>query len=76
MTVFLFAQAKGGIMNRTSYIKEKEVARITGRALPTLRNDRHHRRGIPYCKIGRSVRYCIDDVIAYMEAHKIKTEGI
>lgn len=63
-------------MQNTSYVTEKEVARITRRALPTLRNDRHLRRGIPYCKIGRSVRYRLDDVIAYMEARKIKTEEI
>jgi hypothetical protein len=63
-------------MQNATYITEKEVSRITGRALPTLRNDRHHRRGIPYIKMGRSVRYCLDDVIDYMEARKIKTKEI
>ncbi len=60
----------------TRYINEKEVARITGRALSTLRNDRHHRRGIPYVKARRSVRYCLDDVIGYMESRKIQTEVV
>jgi predicted DNA-binding transcriptional regulator AlpA len=60
----------------TRYIGEKEVARITGRALPTLRNDRHRRRGIPYVKMGRSVRYNLEDVIEYMESRKILTEAV
>lgn len=57
------------------YITEVEVSKITSRALQTLRNDRHCSRGFPYIKVGRSVRYSIDDVIAYMESRKIKTEG-
>ena len=56
------------------YVNEKKVSKITGRALPTLRNDRHNRRGIPYCKIGRSVRYALSDVISYMESRKIVPE--
>ncbi len=63
-------------MNSTSYVTEKEVARITRRALPTLRNDRHMKRGIPYVKVGRSVRYKLEDVINFMEDHKIKTAEI
>ena len=55
------------------YLKETEVAEITGRALSTLRNDRSCRRGIPYIKIGRSVRYNNQDVIGFMEAHKVQT---
>ena len=63
-------------MKEIQYIDEKEVSRITRFALPTLRNDRHRGRGIPYCKIGRSVRYRLDDVYDFMESHKIQTEGI
>ena len=57
------------------YITEKAVSIITQRALSTLRNDRFHRRGISYYKIGRSVRYSIKDVIKFMEAGKIMTEN-
>ncbi|MFO7666044.1 MAG: DNA-binding protein [Desulfobacterales bacterium] len=57
------------------YITEKEVSIMTRRALSTLRNDRFHRRGISYYKIGRSVRYSINDVIRFMEAGKIMTEN-
>ena len=58
------------------YITEKEVAHITGRALQSLRNDRFLRRGIPYIKMGRSVRYSYGDVIAFMESRKIETEDL
>jgi predicted DNA-binding transcriptional regulator AlpA len=61
-------------MQNIRYIDEREVSRMTGRALPTLRNDRHKGRGIPYAKIGRSVRYSVDDVISFMEKRKIATE--
>jgi len=64
------------IMNigQIKYLKETEVSEITGRALQTLRNDRHVGRGFPYIKIGASVRYKLDDVIDYMESHRIETE--
>lgn len=54
------------------YITEAEASRITGRALSTLRNERSAGRGIPYCKVGRSIRYLLDDVYAFMERHKIQ----
>ncbi len=56
------------------YIDEKEVSRITGRALSTLRNDRFMKKGIPYIKCYRSVMYLFTDVIDFMEARKINTE--
>ncbi len=57
--------------NVPRYLGEKEVSRITGRALQTLRNDRFNSRGIPYTKFSRSVRYSLDDVIQFMESRKI-----
>jgi len=56
------------------YINENQVSEITGRALSTLRNERSKGFGIPYIKLGRSVRYDLQDVIEFMEAHKIRTE--
>ena len=53
------------------YLREQEVAEITGRAVPTLRNERHRGEGIPYIKIGRSVRYSEDDVVKFMESRKV-----
>jgi hypothetical protein len=58
---------------RPIWIDEKKVSKITGRAIQTLRNDRFHRRGIPYYKIGRSVRYRLKDIYEFMEAGRIVT---
>jgi hypothetical protein len=56
------------------YLNEVQVSDMTGRALSTLRNERARNEGIPYIKIGRSVRYDIIDVIGFMDAHKIMTQ--
>lgn len=53
------------------YLNEKQVSSITGIALQSLRNARFKGCGIPYCKLKRSVRYSLDDVIEYMEGHKV-----
>jgi predicted DNA-binding transcriptional regulator AlpA len=55
------------------YLNEVQVSDMTGRALSTLRNERARNEGIPYIKIGRSVRYDLIDVIGFMDAHKIMT---
>lgn len=58
------------------YLNEQQVGQIVGRALSTLRNERAAGRGIPYIKVGRSVRYSLADVIRYMEERKVKTNEI
>jgi len=55
------------------YLTEVEVAEITNMSLSTLRNHRFLGRGIPYIKIGRSVRYNENDVYGFMESRKIQT---
>jgi len=60
-------------MNRIRYISEKEVAQMLDCSLQTLRNDRSRGVGLPYVKLGRSVRYSLNDVIEYVEKHKILT---
>jgi hypothetical protein len=63
-------------MTKKIYLTDKEVSEITGRALQTLRNDRHRRQGICYSKIGRLVRYSQKDVEDFMESRKIKVDPI
>ena len=55
------------------YLTEKEVSQMIRRALSTLRNDRSCGRGIPYIKLGRSVRYDMAEVIRVMDEHKVQT---
>lgn len=59
------------------FLNEAEVAAITGRAVSTLRNDRHLRRGIPYLKVSaRSVRYRTPDVMNFMTARPINFDEV
>ena len=58
------------------YLNEIEVSEMTSIPVQTLRNKRFAGEGIPYIKIGRSVRYSLQDVIDYMESHRIRTEVV
>jgi excisionase family DNA binding protein len=49
----------------------EEVAALTGLSIETLAQWRSQRRGIPYLKIGRSVRYALADVQAYLEGCRV-----
>ena len=62
-------------MERHQYLTEKQVAAITNFAIQTLRNHRQDSRGIPYLKVGRSVRYRPADVTGYMERTRIEPEA-
>ncbi len=55
------------------YLNERQVSKIVGRAIQTLRNDRHRGQGIPYVKMGqRSVRYKLSDVLVFMESRRVE----
>ncbi len=65
------------LANRLSELEtvtEDDVANVTKKGVQTLRNDRHLGRGIPYVKLGRSVRYLLKDVEQYLRSHKIETQ--
>jgi predicted DNA-binding transcriptional regulator AlpA len=59
----------------TSFINENQVATLTGLSVNTLRGWRFNGKGFPYVKVGRSVRYQYQDVIAYMEDRRILPRG-
>ncbi len=59
-------------MNRDSRLMSpEEVAEFTGLSTETLAQWRSQKRGIPYLKIGRSVRYDLADVQAYLEGCRV-----
>ena len=62
-------------MTEKFYLNEKKVAEITGRALSTTQKRSFPRQGIPYVKCGRSVRYCFQDVIDWMDSRTINPNG-
>ena len=53
------------------WLNEKEVSQITMLSLSTLRAHRFYSKGIPYSKVGRSVRYSWDDVEEFMASRRI-----
>ena len=63
-------------LQKHRYLTEKEVAAITGRAVSTLRNDRHKGQGFAYTKFGRSIRYRLADILEAMESRRVETEAI
>lgn len=62
-------------MQQNTWLSEKEVAQLTGISVSTLQKNRFYRRGIPYSKVGRLVRYALKDVEAYLWAHQVPVEG-
>ncbi len=72
-----FEIAPGNQLLQKPFLNEFEVAALTGRAVSTLRNDRHLRRGIPYLKVSkRSIRYRLPDVLNFMEARPIRFDEV
>jgi len=57
------------------YLTESQVYDMTGIPVATLQNQRHYRKGLPYIKFGKSVRYDKADIVAYMESRKITPDG-
>ena len=57
-------------------IDERELSRITGLSLSTLRNHRHLGLGVPYLKLGKAVRYSLEDLMEYLELHRIRPRQI
>lgn len=49
----------------------EDVANLTGLSVETLAQWRSQKRGIPYLKIGRAVRYDLADIQAYLEGCKV-----
>lgn len=50
---------------------EQQLAKLTGLSLSKIRQDRHFCRGIPYIKIGRSVRYSSTDIERFILDNRI-----
>jgi hypothetical protein len=63
-------------LQKHRYLTEQEVSVLTGRAVQSLRNDRHRGRGFPYRKIGRSVRYSLAEILVIMESRRIDPEAL
>ena len=59
-------------MDLPRYLTEKEVSKVTGFSVYTLRNWRNQKKGIPYLKMTKSIRYKPEDVCSYLEENRIE----
>ena len=57
-------------------LREDQVALALDRSISSLRQDRNHGRGIPFLKIGKSVRYRPSAVREYLESCEDKGTAI
>jgi len=57
------------------FLNEKELSKLIGRSLSTLRHDRRKGKGVPFIKIQRQVKYDLDDVLCFMESNKVLITG-
>ena len=57
------------------YVSDIEAAQILSASPQTLRNWRHLRKGPPYSKRGRMVRYLVRDLLDFMESGRVDPES-
>lgn len=57
----------------TIFLNEHQLAERQQRSVKTLRNQRVTGGGVPFCRLGRSVRYRLSDVIAWEEARVVSS---
>ncbi len=62
---------RGSIKTIAELLTAEEVAAMTGLCIETLAQWRSQKRGIPYLKLGRAVRYDPEDVQAYLQGCRV-----
>lgn len=55
----------------SNWVTENVVSSMLSVCLSKLRQDRFYGRGIPYYKVGKSVRYRLSDIEDFMEANRV-----
>lgn len=58
------------------FYSEREIAEYTGFTVKKLQQDRFLHKGFPYVKIGRAVKYDINEVNEYLESGRIAPEEV
>lgn len=54
-------------------LRERDAARYIGMSVPYLRQARMRARGPAYYRIGRSIRYGVSDLDAWLSTHRVTT---
>ena len=58
-------------MNDDIFLREVDVAEMLGCSRSKLRNDRCNVVGLPYFKVGRSVRYSRNETLKYLHGCRV-----
>jgi len=53
-------------------LTEREVSQLLSISLSRLRQDRMYGRGLPFHKIGRSVRYAYSDIVKFLDSTRVE----
>ncbi len=53
-------------------MNDHEVSLLVGKSVQSIRNDRSLGKGIPYFKVGRTVRYRRGEVLKWLDAQRIE----
>ena len=56
-------------------LTERAAADYTGLSVRTMQKRRFERQDPPYLKIGRSVRYKLEDLDAFLAAHRVDPQS-
>lgn len=62
-------------MSSLNVLNEREAAAVVGCSVALLRKWRLFSEGPSYCKIGRLVRYRLEDLNAFLDQHRVETGG-
>lgn len=53
------------------FLTEKQAAHVLAVSTSSLQKQRHQRKGPPYYKLGKSVRYYLPELISFAEQRRI-----
>ena len=56
--------------NIEELLKTSDIVRLTGRSRSSIRRERLMRTGIPFLRLGRSIRYQPESVGAYLKSRE------
>jgi hypothetical protein len=51
------------------FLTEKQLSKRHGRSIKTLQADRSRQRGIPFVRLGRSIRYRLADILQFEQTN-------
>ena len=63
------------VLDPDSNVSEIKAAEILGVTIFCLRRWRNRKINVPYCRVGRLVRYRVSDLTAFLAAHRIEVRA-